>query len=496
MNATSRTVPWIAVVIAAMGVGACEKKLPRPAEPVAAQPVAEVRAAAPHMDGAATLEELPDFTGLVEAVGGAVVNVTATEGSSEGPADAAAVPGSDSLYEFFRRFGIPLPDQGAPRAPVRGMGSGFIVSPDGYILTNAHVVSSASEVTVKLTDRREFAAKVVGADTRSDVAVLKIDAQKLPVVTLGDAGRLKPGQWVVAIGAPFGFENSVTAGVVSGTARSLPGDGYVPFIQTDVAVNPGNSGGPLFNLAGEVVGINSQIYSRSGGYMGISFAIPIDVARSVQEQLIKTGRVARGRIGVAVQDMNAQLADSFGLERATGALVSAVEPGGPGERAGIKPGDVILEVNGQEVGHSNQLPAQIAVIKPGTIATLSIWRDRAPMEVKVRVGELKEASTRASGGARGAEDSGLVGLSVWPLTAEEREALTTQGTLVVAEVSGAAAAAGVQTGDIVLAVNGKPVRTTSELHEAIKKAERAVALLIQRGEAQIFIPIPLEGSKR
>jgi serine protease Do len=375
------------------------------------------------------------------------------------------------------------------------MGSGFIVSPDGYILTNAHVVSGATEVTIKLIDRREFFAKVIGIDARSDVAVLKIEADKLPVVKFGDPHELKPGQWVVAIGAPFGFENSVTVGVVSGTARSLPGNDYVPFIQTDVAVNPGNSGGPLFNLQGEVVGINSQIVSRSGGYMGLSFAIPIDVARNVEAQLIKTGRVQRGRIGVAVQDMNAQFAESFGLDRARGALVSAVEPGGPGDKAGIRPGDVILQVNGQDVERSNELPTLIASLKPGATATLGIWRNREAIEAQVRVAELNEIRARER--TRGeAEEAGLLGLSVRPLTAEERQAVETRGGLVVTDVFGAAALAGVQPGDIVLAVNGNPVKTVAELRAGIKGAGRAVALLIQRGEAQIFIPIPREGSSR
>ncbi|MGH8322763.1 MAG: trypsin-like peptidase domain-containing protein, partial [Steroidobacteraceae bacterium] len=277
------------------------------------------------------MRALPDFSSLVEKYGPAVVNVEVVEKPQPTNGGVPGLSPNDPFFDFFRRFGIPAPDQ-APRGnqpPVRGAGSGFIVSSDGYILTNTHVVGNADEVTVRLTDRREFPAKVIGADERTDVAVIKINATKLPIVRLGDPTKIKPGQWVLAIGSPFGFENSATAGIISATSRSLPSDNYVPFIQTDVAVNPGNSGGPLFNLSGEVIGINSQIFSRTGGYMGVSFAIPIDVARNVEDQLIKTGHVVRGRIGVTIQDVNAQLAESFGLDRPRGALVSSVEKDGP-----------------------------------------------------------------------------------------------------------------------------------------------------------------------
>jgi len=514
MNTIDRRAFWVLVVmVATTALGGCDAGAPQSEAQTAQRSVSAAAAPqvtrAPEVPGegaqAGAFElsaggassgasvspaGLPDFETLVEAVGGAVVNVTVIGRS--GLADTADGPEDDPLYDFFRRFGIPRPEQEEPRGRERGMGSGFIVSPDGYILTNAHVVGNASEVTVKLTDRREFSAKVIGADARSDVAVLKIDADRLPVAKLGDASRLRPGQWVLAIGAPFGFENSVTAGVVSGTARSLPGSDYVPFIQSDVAVNPGNSGGPLFNLAGEVVGINSQIYSRSGGYMGLSFAIPIDVARSVEEQIIRTGRVERGRIGISVQDMNAQLADSFGLDRATGALVSSVEGGGPGEKAGLKPGDVILRVNGERIERSSQLPTRIAALKPGTTATLAVWRERTSLELKVRVGEVKEVVARPRSSGRGAEESPGLGLTVRPLAPEERDAMTTEGTLVVTEVSGRAAIAGVERGDLILAVNGRTVRTMSELREAIKTSRRVTALLIQRDGAQVFIPVPIE----
>src|SRR6202034_3639047 len=274
-------------------------------------------------------------------------------------------------------FGIPAPGESphANQPPMKGAGSGFIVSPDGYILTNTHVVADAEEVTVRLTDRREFQAKVIGADERTDVAVIKINANNLPTVKLGDPSRIKPGQWVLAIGSPFGFENSVTAGIISASARSLPSNNYVPFIQPDVAVTPGNSGGPLFNMAGEVIGINSQIFSRTGGYMGVSFAIPIDVARNVEEQLIRTGRVVRGRIGVTIQDVNAQLAESFGLDRPRGALVSTVEPSGPADKAGVKPADVIVAVNGQNIERYGELSGRISNMKPGTDARLTVWRN-------------------------------------------------------------------------------------------------------------------------
>ncbi len=296
---------------------------------------------------------LPDFSALVEQNGPAVVNISTTTAPVR--VQMQVVPGEpgDPIQEFFRRFQIPMPQGDAIR---RGVGSGFIVSADGYILTNAHVVDDANEVTVKLTDKREFKAKVIGVDRRTDVALVKIDARNLPMVRIGDASKARVGEWVAAIGSPFGLENTVTAGIISAKSRSLPDETYVPFIQTDVAINPGNSGGPLFNMAGEVIGINSQIFSRTGGFMGVSFAIPIDVARNVEEQLIKTGRVVRGRIGVTIQDVNAQLAESFGLERPHGALVSSVEKDGPAAHAGIAAGDVILGVGGHLIACHRRIP--------------------------------------------------------------------------------------------------------------------------------------------
>jgi serine protease Do len=442
-----------------------------------------------------TVTSLPDFSPLVEKSGPAVVNVSVVQ---QAQPTAGAGP-EDPFGDFFRRFGIPSPDfgpRGTPQ-PLRGQGSGFIVSPDGYILTNAHVVADADEVSVQMTDRREYQAKVVGIDPRTDVAVIKINAQNLPTVRIGDPARLKPGEWVLAIGSPFGFENSATAGIVSATARSLPGEGsgsYVPFIQTDVAVNPGNSGGPLFNLRGEVVGINSQIFSRTGGYMGLSFAIPIDVAMEVRDQIVKTGKVTRSRIGVTIQNVNAQLAESFGLDRPHGALVSSVLSGSPGEKAGLKPGDVIVAVNGKQIEVSTELPTLIARMKPGTVAQLSVWRGGREQKIDVRTDVLEEQSARASGkasGESGTDEESRLGLSVRPLLPQEKQRVDTEGTLVIEQVNGPAAAAGVQPGDIILGVNGRRVKTIEELRKAASGAGKTVALLIQRGDGQIFVPLRL-----
>jgi serine protease Do len=456
----------------------------------AAQPVT-----APASD--AVTRALPDFSTLVERYGPAVVNVEVVEKAQA----SGGIPGlspNDPFYDFFRRFGIPTPEQGPQgrQAPVRGAGSGFIVNSDGYILTNTHVVANADEVTVRLTDRREFPAKVIGADERTDVAVIKINGTNLPIVKLGDPSRLRPGQWVLAIGSPFGFENSATAGIISATARSVPGENYVPFIQTDVPVNPGNSGGPLFNLAGEVIGINSQIFSRTGGFMGVSFAIPIDVARNVEEQLIKTGRVVRGRIGVTIQDVNAQLAESFGLDRPRGALVSSVEKDGPAAHAGVAPGDVILAVDGRPIERYGELSSQIAAMRPGAEANLALWRNGKEQTLNVKVAELKEQqqSVAYRGGkpkqAPASQPSAL-GLTVRPLEPREKEQANTQGSLLVEEVSGPAQAAEVQPGDIILGINGKRVHSVKELEDAAHAAGKNVALLIQREDAQIFVPLRL-----
>ena len=456
---------------------------------------------------AAATRGLPDFADLVAQVGSAVVNVTVVQKSpsAQGPDDNEDDQ-DDPFNDFFRRFGLPRPNMPQPKnyAPVRGIGSGFIISPDGYILTNTHVVSNASKITVKLTDRREFDAKVVGEDERTDVAVIKIVAKgDLPVVRLGDSSKLRPGQWVLAIGSPFGFENTVTAGVVSATARGNVGEGgngYVPFIQTDVAVNPGNSGGPLFNLNGEVVGINSQIYSRSGGYEGISFAIPIDVANNVAEQLIKSGHVSRGRIGVTIQEVTAATAENLGLDRPRGAAVASVESGGPADKAGVEPLDIITSVNGKPVETSGQLPAMIAEIKPGQTVQLDIWRDKALKHISVTVEELKdkttaEAITRHGGGGSdeaSPEVVNRIGLSVRALTAAERAQVKAHGSVVVVEAKGPAAEAGLRTGDVILSINRIKVDTVAAFQQAVKNAGHDATLLIQREGQQSIVTITLQ----
>ncbi len=441
---------------------------------------------------AARVTGLPDFSGLVAETGPAVVNISVTEKPQKSPMGGGdpGEGGDDPLSQFFHRFQMPSPDH-AP--PSHGIGSGFIVSSDGYVLTNAHVVADASEVTVKLTDRREFAAKVIGVDKRSDVALIKIAATGLPYVHFGDPSQVRPGQWAIAIGSPFGFENCVTAGIVCATGRTLPDESgaYVPFIQTDAAVNPGNSGGPLFNLDGQVIGINSQIYSRTGGYMGMSFAIPIDVALSVKDQLLKNGKVNRSRIGVAVQDLGQPLAQSFGLSRPHGALISAVEPQSPGERAGLKPGDIIMSVNGRNIDHSWDLPAVIAQLPPGTEAKLGIWHDRKETEVTVKTVLLEDTPPAAAKKVSSEDGGGKLGINVRPLKPDEQQELHTRGKLVVEDVSGPALAAGLQAGDVVLGVNGAGVSTVADLKREVERAGHSVALLIQREDAQIYIPIDL-----
>lgn len=490
----SRSLLPLSIFTLACMLSGCDRNLGDAQAAAPAAPQQASTTAAPDSSG----RGLPDFRWLVKKYGGAVVNVNVVgqQVASDGPPQLEE---DSPLSEFFRRFGIPGPGSGpdAPDGnsgpPLRGLGSGFIVSADGYVITNAHVVSRAANVTVKLPDRREFPAKVIGVDERSDVAVLKIDGRNLPTVQLGDPSRLEPGEWVAAIGAPFGFENSVTAGIVSATSRALsPQSSVVPFIQTDVAVNPGNSGGPLFNLRGEVIGVNSQIYSQTGGYQGISFAIPIDVAMNVERQLVQTGRVTRGRIGVAIQDVNAQLAQSFKLDRPRGALISAVEPNGPAAKAGLRSGDVILAVNGRPIATSGEAPSLIANIKPGTSAELQVWRNGREEKVQVRVDELKdqpeEPATGSASPGRGERDARL-GLAVRPLSPDEQRQTQTQGGVVVEQASGPAADAGIEPGDLVLAVGDMPVRSVDDLRKATQSAKDSVALLVQRGNAQLYVPV-------
>ena len=448
-------------------------------------------AAAPGGSTAARVTGLPDFSGLVAEAGGAVVNVSVTEKPPKVPQINGQGDGDDPLSQFFRRFQQQQP--GPDRAPPsHGVGSGFIVSADGYVLTNAHVVADASEVTVTLTDRREFIAKVIGIDKASDVALIKIAATGLPTVRFGDPSKLRPGQWAIAIGSPFGFENSVTAGVISALGRPL-NDGsqqtsYVTFIQTDAAVNPGNSGGPLFNIDGEVIGINSQIYSRTGGYMGVSFAIPIDLALNVKEQLQKNGKVVRSRIGVSVQDIRQQLALSFGLSAPHGALISAVDPTGPSEKAGLKAGDVITSVNGRNVDHSWDLPAIISQLPPGSQARLGIWHDRKATEVTVKTVLLEDSPTQVARNS-GEDGGGKLGLVLRSLQPSEQQELHTKGRLLVEDVSGPALAAGLQPGDVLLGVNGVGVATVADLKREVARAGHNVALLVQREDAQIYYPV-------
>jgi serine protease Do len=481
----------VAAGLIAGGAAAWRGHLEGPYGIAHAQPAVAAGVAAPAADPRSSSLPLNGFTDLVAHYGPAVVNVTvegtATVAGNDGP--QIEIPGMDPhdpLFQFFRGFRGP---QGPSTVPMRGEGSGFIVSPDGYILTNAHVVDHANIVQVRLTDRREFKAKVIGVDKESDVALIKIDAKDLPTVKLGNSRDARVGEWVVAIGSPYGFENSVTAGIVSAKSRTLPDATYVPFLQTDVAVNPGNSGGPLFNLAGEVIGINSQIYSRTGGYQGLSFAIPIEVAMNVKDQLMKHGHVTRGRLGVVVQEVNATLADSFGLDRPHGALVASVDPGSPADKGGIKVGDIILGYNGNPIERSSDLPLLVANTAPGAKASVQVWRDHGNKTLTVAAGEAKDEKV-ASDDSQSAS-GGRLGLAVRPLTPDEREQNDGKGGLLVEEASGAAARAGVQPGDIVLSLNGKPVHSVRELRDQVEKSGKHVALLVQRNDRQLFVPIEL-----
>ena len=443
---------------------------------------------------------LPDFTELAERQGLAVVNISTTQVTRSSQMSPFPFDENDPAFEFFKRF-IPRPPGGAtPREfENKSLGSGFIISGDGYILTNAHVVDGADEVTVRLTDKREFKAKIIGADKRTDVALIRIEASGLPVVKLGEPAQLKVGEWVVAIGSPFGFDNTVTAGIVSAKGRSLPQENYVPFIQTDVAINPGNSGGPLFNMRGEVVGINSQIYSRSGGYMGVSFAIPIDVAMEIQTQLRAAGKVSRGRLGVVIQEVSKELGDSLGLSKPMGAVVNAVEKGGPADKAGLEPGDVILKFDGKAINISADLPRLVAATKPGTRSTLQVWRKGATREISVTVGELadeKLVSTRQGRGSKPSEQPvNRLGLVVSELTAEQKRDLKMSSGLLIEDIRGSGSRADLRTGDIIIALISKgattEIRTVDQFNKLLAQFDKGsnVTLLIRRGEIQTFVTI-------
>ena len=494
MNAKTLSRGAVAIAVAgALSVGYVAGT--RHADP---QIISSAQAAALMPAEAAAKTGVPDFSGLVETYGPAVVNISAkhvVKQTARRSMQQLPVDPDDPFFQFFKRFYGQFPGNGGDNGggqddtPSASLGSGFIISNDGYILTNAHVVDGANVVTVKLTDKREFRAKVVGTDKQSDVAVLKISATNLPTVKVGDPNQSKVGQWVVAIGSPYGFDNTVTSGIISAKARSLPNENYTPFIQTDVPVNPGNSGGPLFNLQGQVIGINSMIYSQTGGFQGLSFAIPIDEAMRVKDELVKTGHVSRGRLGVAVQGVNQTLADSFGLQKPAGALVSSVDPGGPAAKAGLQAGDVILAVNGTAVNDSTDLPAQIASMKPGSKATLDVWRDKSKKQVTVTLGSFSDTKVADSGAQ--ASEQGRLGVAVRALTPQERNGSSLSHGLLVQQASGPAASAGIQPGDVILAVNGRPVTSVQQLREVIAKAGNSVALLIQRDNAQIFVPVDL-----
>ncbi len=460
----------------------------------------------------ARAEGLPDFTDLVEKQSASVVNISTTQVPKAG-----VDGGDDAMQEFFRRYGIPVPPGGSPHGPggpgnggngggprdgggeQHSLGSGFVISADGYILTNAHVVQGADEIVVALTDKREFKAKVIGSDRKTDVALIKVEATGLVPVKTGDIDKLKVGEWVVAIGSPFGFESTVTKGIVSAKGRSLPQETLVPFIQTDVPINPGNSGGPLFNLKGEVVGINSQIYSRTGGFMGLSFAIPIDVALDVSKQLRDSGKVTRGWLGVVIQDVTTDIAESFGLAKAQGALVASLEKGGPADTSGLQVSDVITRFDGKPIKSREDLPRAVGATRPGSSVKVSVWRKGQNQDLTVAVGEmpgeegggLRPASRRTGG----ENPASKIGLSLGTLKDEQRKELDLKGGVLVQDVSGAAAKAGLQPGDVIISVNTADVSSVEEFNKALTATadRKAVALLVRRGDSSRYITLKKDG---
>ncbi len=448
--------------------------------------------------------ELPDFTGLVEKHGAAVVNISAVQNTNiinnQVIPEIPGMPEDSPFYEFFRKHMQPFP---APRkSEPKSLGSGFIISSDGYILTNAHVVETADEITVKLNDKREFAAEIIGTDRKTDIALIKINAADLPKVTQGNPENLKVGEWVVAIGSPFGFEHSVTAGIVSAKGRSLAQENYVPFIQTDVAINPGNSGGPLFNMRGEVVGINSQIYSRTGGFMGLSIAIPINVATEIADQLKISGKVSRGRIGVMIQEVTKELAESFGLSDSKGALVVSVEKGGPADKAKILARDIIVKFDSTDVAASSDLPRIVGNTKPGSKVPIELWRDGALKTIKVEVGETpvdQAAESRKSKQSKKPNASNRIGLVLSELTEEQKKQLEINSGLLVEDMQpGIASRSGIRVGDVILGFNSKDIKSVEQFNELLNRIEigKNIALLVKRGDMTTFITMKLTGDDK
>lgn len=447
--------------------------------------------------------ELPDFTQLAEKHGAEVVNISVTQSMrSGGMSPFPGLEGDEQLQEFFRRFGIPMPgmpgQSGEPQPDYKSqsLGSGFIISNDGYILTNAHVVSGADEVIIKLSDKREFKAKIIGTDKRTDVALIKIEATGLPKANIGDPNKLKVGEWVAAIGAPFGLENTMTAGIVSAKGRALPQENFVPFIQTDVAINPGNSGGPLYNLNGEVVGINSQIYSRSGGSMGLSFSIPIDVAIDISNQLKASGKVTRGWLGIAIQELTKELAESFGMKNTNGALVAGVEKNSPAERGGLEAGDVILKFDGKPITASADLPRAVGATKPGKVAAVEILRKGNAKTLNVGVGEMPNDpndDAQPSKQTAPKAEANKIGLTLKELTPAQKKKMNGKNGLLVIESTGAAAQAGIRRGDVILGLNNSESQSVEQFNKQINAvaAGKTVAVLVQRAENTLYVPIKI-----
>jgi serine protease Do len=444
----------------------------------------------------ASAASLPDFTELVEDASPSVVNISTSTQVAKRDRGPMSEEELQQIPEFFRHFfGAPFGRGGTPE-PRSSMGSGFIVSKDGYILTNNHVINGADEIIVRLSDRRELIAQLVGADERSDLALLKVDAKDLPVVKLGKSKELKVGEWVLAIGSPFGFDYTVTAGIISALGRSLPNENYVPFIQTDAAINPGNSGGPLFNLDGEVIGINSQIYTRSGGFMGVSFAIPVDVAMEVVEQIKQKGFVSRGWLGVLIQEVNRDLAESFGLSKPHGALVAQVVPDSPAQSAGLKPGDIIVEYEGQEVSLSSDLPHLVGRTKVGTEAKMVVVRSGDRKVIKVTIGELPGGEASVVPAATPKDNSNRLNLVVQPVEPKRAKELDIKGGVLVQQVgAGAGMAAGIKVGDIISSINNKPVESVQQFNEMVSNlpADKAIPMLIVRNGNPAFIVLKIKG---